>query len=78
MKTTSIKQRDIKAKRRGVGLEVETFPGRDGRSYLVFRTSSGSYHTFVEIEAKQAARACRERLVGNTRRMWSTIWNDKA
>jgi hypothetical protein len=69
--------RDIRAKRKGVGLEMRTFQGRDGRSYLVFRTPSGSYHTFVETEAKQAARQCGTQTEGNTREMWSSLWGAK-
>jgi hypothetical protein len=64
-----------KLKRRGVGLDIKTFAGRDGRSYLVFRTPSGSFHTFVETEAKDAARECGDAVKGNTRRMWKDIWS---
>ena len=64
-------------KRRGVGLEMKTFPGNDGQNYLVFRTPRGAYHTFVEVEAKEAARKCgakdgKPRL--NTRKMWENLW----
>ena len=65
----------IKGKRKGAGLEMRTFQGKDGNSYLVFRTSGGSYHTFVEVEAKQAARACGTPVEGNTRRMWEALWD---
>jgi hypothetical protein len=64
-------------KRLGVGLEMKTFKGMDGQNYLVFRTPRGSYHTFLEVEAKQAAGNCgvadgspRK----NTRKMWETFW----
>jgi hypothetical protein len=30
-----------KPKKRGLGLEMRTFAGKDGNSYLVFRTQSG-------------------------------------
>ena len=42
----------MKAKKRGLGLEVRTVEGQDGRSYLVFRTARGTYHVFAEVEAK--------------------------
>ena len=63
-----------KQKRRGFGVEIKSFQGRDGRSYLVFRTPQGSYHAFVEVEAKQAARECGVKVEKNTRDMWRAIW----
>jgi len=44
--------------------------------YLVFRLPDGSYHSFVEVEAKEAAIKCgatndRNR---NTRRLWDELW----
>ena len=42
--------------------------------YLVFRTLDGSYHAFVEVEAKQAARECGAAELANTREMWKSIW----
>ena len=41
-----------KRKRQGVGLEMKTFKGNDQQNYLVFRTPKGSYHVFLEVEAK--------------------------
>jgi len=41
-----------KPKKKGLGLEMKTFAGRDGSSYLIFRTRSGSFHAFLEVEAK--------------------------
>lgn len=64
----------IKEKMRGTGLEMKLFSGRDGNSYLVFKTQDGSYHVFLEVQAKQAARECGATEEGNTRRMWSQIW----
>jgi hypothetical protein len=68
----------LKPKRRDKVLETRTFAGKDARSYIVFRTSEGSFHTFVEIEAKEAARQCGGPVKGNTRRMWQSIWDGKA
>jgi hypothetical protein len=39
-----------KSERRGFNLDLKSFTGKDGRSYLVFRTTTGSYHAFVEVE----------------------------
>ena len=63
-----------KPKRRGFNLDLKSFPGRDGRSYLVLRTTGGSYHAFLEVEAKQAARDCGAIVEKNTREMWKSIW----
>jgi hypothetical protein len=50
---------DITLKRANAGLPIRTFQSPDGKStYLVFKQSDGSYHTFVEVEAKDAAVHC--------------------
>jgi hypothetical protein len=67
-----------KNKRRGFDLTVKSFRGRDGRSYIIFRTATGSYHSFVEVEAKEAARQCGATKERNTRAMWKSIWHAKA
>ena len=72
--------KDIKLKNRGTGLEMRTFDGEDGALYLVFRTSSGAYHTFVEVDAKEAARRCGAKEEGtnaNTQTIWSALWSSK-
>ena len=61
-------------KRRGLNLEAKSFVGKDGRSYIVFKSTQGSYHAFVEIEAKQAARQCGATAEKNTREMWKSVW----
>jgi hypothetical protein len=54
---------------------MQSFEGkRDGKSYLVFRTSTNEYHAFVEVEAKDAARRCGATKEGNTRQMWAQVW----
>jgi hypothetical protein len=63
-----------KLKRRGLNLEAKSFIGKDGRNYLVFKSTQGSYHAFVEIEAKQAARDCGATVEKNTREMWKSVW----
>ena len=64
----------IKPKKQGASLEIKTLSGSDGNQYVVFRTLDGSYHTFVEVEAKQAARECGAEEGANTRQMWESIW----
>jgi hypothetical protein len=65
----------IKDKRSGFGLEMKTFIGKDGNTYLVFRTREGAFNAFIEVEAKQAARECGAKTEKNTRQMWEPIWN---
>lgn len=69
--------KDIKLKNRGTGLEMRTFDGEDGASYLVFRTAKGAYHAFVEVNAKDAAKKCGAMGIGNTQSMWSELWPSK-
>jgi len=64
----------MKPKKQGLGLEMHTFQGRDKNRYLVYRTTGGSYHVFVEIEAKDAARQCGATKEGTPRQMWGEIW----
>jgi hypothetical protein len=60
-------------KSKGRGLEVKTFKGGSGLTYLVFKTLEGGFHVFVETEAKKAAVDCTG--VGrNTRQKWESIW----
>jgi hypothetical protein len=68
----------LKEKREGRSLEIKTFVGQDGNHYLVLRSLEGSFHTFVEVESKQAARECgaTEEPNTNTRQMWESIWNN--
>ncbi len=63
-----------KAKRKGLGLELRTFSGKSGTSYLVFRTRVGSFHMFEEVEAKGAAQDCGAQRENNTRFMWNKLW----
>lgn len=63
----------LKRKRSGIGLDMRTFRGQEGR-YLVFRTPAGSFHVFKEVEAKEAARDCGAKVEANTRDMWKQVW----
>lgn len=65
----------LKPKKKGYGLEIKTFIGESEQSYLVMRTPDGSFHVFVEVEAKEAARDCGSRKEANTRQMWETLWS---
>jgi hypothetical protein len=66
-----------KEKRRGFGLDIRTFKGSDGATYIVFRTGTGAYNVFKEVEAKEAARQCGATPGQNTRQMWGDLWNDE-
>jgi hypothetical protein len=68
----------IKQKKRGLGMELRSFTGKDDRAYLVFRTARGTYHVFAEVEAKQAARECGASREGTTHQMWNEIWNSQS
>ena len=63
-------------KRKGVGLESKTFVGNSGTTYLVFRSTGGSFHVFAEVEAKEAARDCGGK-GSNTREEWRSIWKNQ-
>lgn len=67
----------LAGKRASLGLDVKTFSGSSGLTYIVFRTTDGGFHTFVEVEAKEAARDCGAAEGHNTRSEWKSIW-DKA
>ena len=67
--------RTIKENIQGTGLEMKVYRGRDNNSYLIFKTQQGSYHAFMEVEAKQAARECGSSQEAHTRTMWKAIWN---
>lgn len=64
----------FKPKKQGFGLEMKTFKGKEGESYLVFRTKDGEYHVFLEVEAKQAAKECGATKKGTTRQKWGELW----
>ena len=63
----------ISKKRSGFGLEVKTVQGKNG-TYLFFRAKNGSYHTFLEVAAKDAARDCGAKVEANTRTMCKEVW----
>jgi hypothetical protein len=65
-------------KRQGMGMEMRTFAGRSGATYLVFKTGPASYHVFAEVEAKEAARDCGVEEGSNTRTEWGKLWYQPA
>ena len=70
----------ISKKRRGVNLQIKTIQGKLG-TYIFMKTRGGSYHTFLEVEAKKAARDCgaSKKPSGddsrNTRQMCKEVWD---
>ena len=65
---------ELNEKREGTQLGFKTFIASDGTRYMVFRSLEGSFHVFVEVEAKQAARECGAAELANTRQMWEALW----
>jgi hypothetical protein len=68
---------DVKVKA-NYEMGMRTFVGKSGINYLVFKAPDGSYHTYTEIVARDAARDCGA--VGddmNTRNLWGQLWNDE-
>ncbi len=64
----------LKPKRSGLGLGLRSFTGKDGKTYLVFRTNRGAFHVFGEVEAKEAARQCGASVEKHTSAMWKALW----
>ena len=52
------------------GIEMRTFTGKFGTKYLTFKTPRGSYHTFSEVIARDAAADCGSDQ-GITNRRWA-------
>jgi hypothetical protein len=67
----------IKPKKKGFKLNMKTFTGKSGQSYLVIRAPNGSFHVFMEVEAKDAARDCGAKKEGTTRQIWEALWVGK-
>jgi hypothetical protein len=64
-----------KEKRKGFGLEIRSRTGKDGVTYIFFKTTKGAYHAFKEVEAKEAARQYGAKKEGHTREMCNEIWD---
>jgi len=59
-------------KRKGFSLQMKTVDSSNGK-YLFYKTPNGSYHAFLEVAAKDAAKNCGARGVGNTRQLCKEI-----
>ncbi len=71
-------KKQYRPKRRGYGLDLRAFHGESGRPYIVFRTPKGSFHVFVETDAKDAARDCgARRKRESTRQRWERLWEQQ-
>jgi len=46
------------AKRQGLGLEMKTFTGKSGPTYIVLRSTKAVNDALAEVEAKRAALDC--------------------
>ena len=71
---------EISLKKSGYGLPIKTFKSADRKNtYIVFKQTDGSYHTFVEVEAKDAAIHCGSDLDRSeiTRKHWDKLWGDQ-
>lgn len=62
----------ISKKRAGFNLQIKTLNGEKG-TYLFFKTPNGSYHAFLEVAAKDAAKDCGAKGDGNTRQLCKEI-----
>ena len=65
----------LKPKRPDDALEIRTFTSTDKkRKYLILKTPKGTYHAFVEVEAKMAAKDCGSPRKARTRQFWDALW----
>ncbi len=62
----------ITKKRKGYGLQMKTIDSPKGK-YLFLKTPNGSYHTFVEVAAKEAAKDCGVSGAGDTRKLCKKV-----
>ena len=63
----------MKQKASGLGIEMRTFTRKSGTKYLTFKTPRGSYHTFSEVIARDAAADCGSDH-GTTRQRWAKLF----
>lgn len=59
-------------KRKGYSLQMRSVDSPNGK-YLFYKTPNGSYHAFIEVAAKDAAKACGAMGKGNTRQLCKEI-----
>jgi hypothetical protein len=63
------------SKRSHYFLEMRTFEGESGATYLVLKNHNGEFHVFTEVEAKEAAMDCGAPAEGNTQHRWRQLWD---
>ena len=62
----------VTKKREGFSLQMKTIKSSKG-NYLFFKTPNGSYHAFLELAAKEAAKNCGAKGTGNTRQLCKEV-----
>ena len=67
----------MKPKPHGTGLNIRTFEGKDGSTYLVFRTPRGAFHIFRELNARDAAADAFGLTSGTTYQRWRKLWDSQ-
>lgn len=62
----------VTKKRKGYGLQMKSINSPKG-NYLFFKTPFGSYHAFLEVAAKDAAKDCGATGTGNARQLCKEV-----
>jgi len=66
----------LKLKRPADALEIRTFTSTDKkRKYLILKTPKGTYHAFVEVDAKLASKDCGSPRKARTKQFWDALWS---
>jgi len=69
----------VKFESAGIGLDIRTYKGISGASYLVFKTADGSFHSYKAVEANEAAIDCGADYIAEpenaTTTLWAKIWD---
>jgi len=66
----------LKPKRSAEAIEIRTFTSKDRKSkYLILKTPKGTYHAFVEVDAKMAAKDCGSPRKTRTKQFWDALWD---
>jgi len=70
-------EQQVEAKKRvAFGIEMRTFTGKSGTKYLTFKTPRGSYHTFSEVIARDAAADCGSDQ-GTSNQRWAKLFKGR-
>jgi len=66
----------LQTKRANDAIEIRTFSSKDKkRKYLILKTPKGTYHAFVEVDAKIAAKDCGSARKARTKQFWDALWD---